>query len=84
MDSLSRRSLVVQPKETSVIKSVFLGKNWFEVYTLYLKDASSINGHDFHLDILQDLWNVSLNSNIVLHLLTLLEQWYWMFQDAEK
>lgn len=59
------------------MKSLVLGDNqWFEKYLNICKNIYNTNcdENDVYLDILKDLCTDSIGDNIVVHLLSLLEQ----------
>ena len=65
--------------------AAFKKSNWFDAY-LYLKENEQLfsDNHQLLIDeILKLLFDDTLTKEVTIHLLSLLEQFYHYFQDAD-
>ncbi|XP_015783676.1 uncharacterized protein LOC107361372 [Tetranychus urticae] len=80
----SVKSIKSSKEASNLSKCLLAGKNWFDTYLAYQKSLLPVDESTFILDILRDLFDGEVNDSIKLHLLSLLEQYFWLVSDVEK
>jgi len=68
-----------------VIQSSVLGEKWFDNYLKICSTLNkSINDNCLYLDILKDLCSDHISDNVVIHLLSIIEQMVPLFDHLDK